>query len=30
MEWFEEECHPHWRQRIALGPILLHQHTGRQ
>jgi spermidine synthase len=30
MEWFEEECHPHWRQRLALGPILLHQHTGLQ
>jgi len=30
MAWFEEACHPHWRQRMTASRILLHQHTGLQ
>lgn len=30
MEWFEEDCGPHWRQRMAVSRILLRQHTGLQ
>ncbi len=30
MEWFEEAYHPHWRQRMAMSRIVLHQHTGLQ
>jgi spermidine synthase len=30
MEWFEEDCHPHWRQRMTVDRILLQQHTGLQ
>jgi spermidine synthase len=30
MEWFEEACHPHWRQRMAVERVLLHRHTGLQ
>jgi spermidine synthase len=30
MEWFEEDCHPHWRQRMTVGRVLLQQHTGLQ
>ncbi len=30
MPWFEEVYHPHWRQRMAIGRILLEQHTGLQ
>jgi spermidine synthase len=30
MAWFEEACHPHWRQRMTLGRVLLQRHTGLQ
>ena len=30
MAWFEEACHPHWRQRMTVDRILLQEHTGLQ
>lgn len=30
MDWFEEEYHPHWRQRIEVERVLLRRHTGLQ
>jgi spermidine synthase len=30
VDWFEEEYHPYWRQRIAIERVLVQEHTGRQ
>jgi spermidine synthase len=30
MAWFEENYHPHWRQRMVVQRVLLRQHTGLQ
>jgi spermidine synthase len=30
MEWFEEDYHPHWRQRMEVERVLLRRHTGLQ
>ena len=30
MDWFEEDCDPHWRQRMAVSRIVHRQHTGLQ
>ncbi len=30
MDWFEDQCDPYWRQRIAIERVLVQEHTGRQ